>query len=264
MNSSDLRKEARNKLAGKWGKAALITLSYFAIIVIINIIEQHVSDTLSSIVSLIATIIEVPLAFGLVISFFKLYHGEDVNAFDFLSSGFSNFKKAWGIFLRIAVKMILPIIVLIIAIILIIAGFGGVIGAGVLTATDYESVSSSLNGTFSGIAIVGVILYIVSMVWLIIKFYYYQLAYLLSVDNEEMSSKDAVEKSAELMSGNRWKLFCLQFSFIGWAILASMTFGIGFLWLAPYIQFAVIAFYKKLNGDTIETTVVEDKPSSEE
>lgn len=258
MNSSDLRTEARNKLAGKWGKAVLIALAYAIIFVILNVIENHVSNAVKSIISLIVAIIEVPLGFGLVLSLFKLYNGEDSQAFDFLSLGFSNFKKSWGISLRILGKMILPIVALIISIVILIVAVGGSISSGILSTADYNSYSASLNGTFSGMAVIGVILYIASIVWLIIKSYSYQLAYVIAADNEDLSANEAVEQSAKLMNGNRWKLFCLQFSFIGWIILASFTLGIGFLWLAPYMQFATFAFYKALKGDTIETTIAEE------
>ena len=87
------------------------------------------------------------------------------------------------------------------------------------------------------------------MIWSITKSYYYQLAYLIAADNPEMSSKEAVLKSEELMNNKRGKLFCLQFSFVGWAILASFTLGIAYLWLLPYIQFALIAFYKYATGN---------------
>ena len=73
-----------------------------------------------------------------------------------------------------------------------------------------------------------------------------------------LTAKEAVEKSKELMTGNRAKLFWLELSFIGWAILAAVTFGIGYLWLLPYIQFATIAFYKFVSGDNsnVEAKVV--------
>ena len=35
------------------------------------------------------------------------------------------------------------------------------------------------------------------------------------------------------MEGNRWRLFCLQFSFIGWMLLSSLTFGLATLRCAP-------------------------------
>lgn len=79
---------------------------------------------------------------------------------------------------------------------------------------------------------------------------------LVAIDNPDMSSKDAVLKSQELMTGNRGKLFCLQLSFIGWSILASFTLGIGLLWLLPYMQFAIIAFYKHLNENSSNNEVI--------
>lgn len=107
--------------------------------------------------------------------------------------------------------------------------------------------------------LVGAILLVASLIWSITKSYYYQLSYIVSAEKPELSSKEAVKESEKLMAGKRGKLFCLQLSFIGWAILAIFTFGIGYLWLVPYTQFAIIAFYKFANGanNSIETTVVD-------
>ena len=76
--------------------------------------------------------------------------------------------------------------------------------------------------------------------------------------NSDLTAKEAVEKSQELMTGNRAKLFWLELSFIGWAILATIPFCIGYLWLLPYIQIATIAFYKFVIGDNsnVEAKVV--------
>jgi len=51
------------------------------------------------------------------------------------------------------------------------------------------------------------------------------------------------------MSGNRWRLFCVQISFIGWDILSTLlTFCIGILWITPYKQAATAAFYREISG----------------
>ena len=50
-----------------------------------------------------------------------------------------------------------------------------------------------------------------------------------------------------MMSGNRWRLFCLQFSFIGWDILSAVTLGAGSLWVRPYRQAAYAAFYREVS-----------------
>lgn len=48
------------------------------------------------------------------------------------------------------------------------------------------------------------------------------------------------------MDGHKWRFFVLQLSFIGWDILACCTFGIGYIWLAPYKNATYAAFYKDL------------------
>lgn len=259
MISSDFRTEARRKLAGKWGKTALIILAYFAISLVIGFIEGLFPDSTKGLFSIINAIIDIPLAFGLIISLFKVYNDEDVKTFDFLELGFSNFKKSWGITLQTALKMIVPIILVVVAYIILIVGT-----AGAVTSTMFLSSSASAGFTF--LTVIGFILLIASMIWAITKSFYYQLAYLIAVENPDMTSKDAVLKSEEIMQGNRAKLFYLQLSFIGWAILSTFTFGIGLLWLAPYMQFAVIAFYKYVSGNTqsVEATVEEPSKVDEE
>ena len=54
-----------------------------------------------------------------------------------------------------------------------------------------------------------------------------------------------------MMAGNRWRLFCLQFSFIGWDILCALTLGIGNLALRPYRHAAEAVFYRELCGGTV-------------
>ena len=79
MVSSDFRKEAREKLSGKWGKAACITLAYVFIFAVLGFIEGLFSDTIEALISIFATIIEVPLALGLIISLVKLFNNGQNN-----------------------------------------------------------------------------------------------------------------------------------------------------------------------------------------
>lgn len=69
--------------------------------------------------------------------------------------------------------------------------------------------------------------------------------YILS-EHPDMTASEAIAASKDLMYGNRWRLFCLQWSFFGWSILAALTLGIGNLWLTPYKQAAYAAFYRSL------------------
>lgn len=78
-------------------------------------------------------------------------------------------------------------------------------------------------------------------------FSYAMTEYILA-ENPELTPDEAIQASKSMMMGNRWRLFCLQFSFIGWDILATLAFGIGHLWLTPYKQAAYAAFYREVSG----------------
>lgn len=262
MISRDFRDEARRKLEGKWGKVALITLAYMVVFFVLGFIEGLLAEgsLLQSIFSIAVAIIEVPLAFGMIIALFKVYNSEDVKAFDFFSLGFKNFSKSWGITFQMILKLIVPIILIIVSLILIVAiGMGSLIFASANSAlTPSEAVAAAGSGL---VGFIGFILYIVAVVWVIMKSYYYSMSFIIAADDENLTSKEVVEKSKELMTGKRGKLFCLQFSFIGWAILASFTFGIGLLWLIPYVQFAIFAFYYFIaNKSNVDTSKVEESP----
>lgn len=245
MVLSDIRKQAREALAGKWGKGALITLVYFLFTFVLGFISGLVEDiaVLSFIVEIAIIVINVPVAFGLIASFIKLKRGEEVKAFDFITYGFNNFKRAWKIAGNILLKVWLPILLYVLATIALVF------------ATTFGLAASAISnsGSFVVIAsIIGIALYIAAFVYLFVKSLLYSLTYLVAYDNESMEAKDVVEESAKLMTGNRGKIVLLQLSFIGWAILTVFTLYIGMLWLIPYMQVAMVCFYEALKDKKVE------------
>ena len=78
-------------------------------------------------------------------------------------------------------------------------------------------------------------------------FSYAMTDYILAED-PELTADEAISQSKSMMMGNKWRFFCLQFSFIGWDILATLAFGVGHLWLTPYKQAAYAAFYREVSG----------------
>ncbi len=63
-----------------------------------------------------------------------------------------------------------------------------------------------------------------------------------------LTARQAIDKSKKMMYGYKWKFFCLGLRFIGWAVLSVLTLGIGFLWLAPYMQVSMAKFYEDIKG----------------
>ncbi len=73
--------------------------------------------------------------------------------------------------------------------------------------------------------------------------YTYAFAHTIMAEYPMLTPIEALRNSRNLMRGKRWKLFCLDFSFIGWILLSIPTCGIGLFFLIPYMQSARIAFY---------------------
>ncbi len=82
----------------------------------------------------------------------------------------------------------------------------------------------------------------------IIASYSYAMVPYLMAETPTLSAGEAIRRSKELMQGNKFRLFCLEFSFIGWGLLCILSFGIGFLWLVPYQKAARADFYREISG----------------
>ncbi|MDE6819443.1 DUF975 family protein [Bacteroides acidifaciens] len=92
----------------------------------------------------------------------------------------------------------------------------------------------------------------------VIKHYSYAMTDYILKEEPEMKNNAAIEKSMAMMENNKMKLFLLDLSFIGWAFLCILTFGIGFLFLQPYVQVSHAAFYEDLKaqqGGNVEAKV---------
>lgn len=261
MLASQIREKARNALSGKWGNAALLTLSYVVILFLIEWVAGLISGIipfLGFLISIALLVINIPISFGLVAIFMKLKRNEQVGYADFLTIAFSNIGNAWKVAGNIILKILPFIIGIVVSIFLMSFGIAASIFSVFSTSTHATATTASAGFGFLGI--IGFIGYIACIIALIPRTFSYALSYFILFDNPDMSGKEIVGKSQSLMMGNRWKLFCLSLSFIGWMILATLTFGIGYLWLIPYMMVAMICFYEELNG----TNVVENSSTVED
>ena len=74
------------------------------------------------------------------------------------------------------------------------------------------------------------------------------LCYHIVDDFPNLTAIDAIRNSFILMKGNTWRYCRLQFSFIGWVLVAMFTFGIGTILLVPYMMMANTMFYAEVSG----------------
>jgi uncharacterized membrane protein len=85
----------------------------------------------------------------------------------------------------------------------------------------------------------------------IIKSYSYSMSPYILKENPDMDAMEAINESMRLMDGHKMKLFLLDLSMIGWAILCCITCGIGTLFLTPYVYSCHAHFYEDLKKENM-------------
>ncbi|MCL2321530.1 MAG: DUF975 family protein [Oscillospiraceae bacterium] len=72
-------------------------------------------------------------------------------------------------------------------------------------------------------------------------------AYIMA-ENPEVGILEALNQSKLMMNGKKMDLFVLHLSFFGWFLLCIITFGIGVIFLIPYVSATTAEFYNELVG----------------
>ncbi|RYL92144.1 DUF975 family protein [Sporolactobacillus sp. THM7-4] len=210
MRISDIKKEARQSLAGYWAIGALLTFLVFLIDTVLpSILEIVTSGGLNQwlddqtplsvyYIEWIYSILLIPLYVAVLWFYLSLVRSKEpgiVHVFTIYND--------WKLSLKmIRASILMGIFVVLWSLLLVIPG--------------------------------------------VIKgFSYSQTLYILR-DHPEYSVLEAITESRKLMNGYKAKYFLLNLSFIGWAILAAIPALIGYLWFVPYFIASLSAFYNKL------------------
>lgn len=254
MTISELKKEARVKLEGKWIKAILITIVYLIIIGVLEMISALINNNaLKIIYSIAIMVINLPFSYGLVASMIKLSRNEEVGVLDFITLGLQSLQKVWSVFFNTFIRILLSVILFFVAICLFAISLA----------------QSMVGGEATPLLLVSIVLFIAATIYYIVKLLSYQLTSYILYDNQDATGKEIVLKSAELMKGNKWKYIGLGLSFIGWylliyvfyficayvnQILAGILIFVGVFLLSPYISISTINFYEDLADVTNNQT----------
>ena len=101
--------------------------------------------------------------------------------------------------------------------------------------------------------LLGSLLILVGLGITVPQYYAYSQAELILYDQLETDTYQgafyAIRQSRKLMKGYKGKLFLLDLSFIGWNLLAKMTYGVLNIMVLPYTATAYILFYEELKKE---------------
>ena len=163
-----------------------------------------------------------------------------------------------------ALAIALTLVVVLVA--FVAAAFvGGVVGMGysriILNLTDFQApdigtlfcrfqkgkyITTVKLIALRGACILGLMLLLI--IPGIIAGYSYAMTDFIMLDHPELTASQCMKASRKLMRGNKWRLFCLEFSFLGWRIAAAFTCGIGNFFLLPYNYTANAHFYRDISA----------------
>ena len=71
-------------------------------------------------------------------------------------------------------------------------------------------------------------------------------SYYLLLDFPQYSATELMKLGFRIMKGHKWELFCLQLSFLPLGLLCLLSFGIGTLWLVPYMNMTQTLYFLDL------------------
>ena len=83
----------------------------------------------------------------------------------------------------------------------------------------------------------------VAIVWSCVLSYLYRYCFTVLAEYPEVGAIEALRMARNMMRGRKWKLFCLDVSFIGWLLVGLYTVGLGLLYAVPYREMAFVTFY---------------------
>lgn len=87
----------------------------------------------------------------------------------------------------------------------------------------------------------------------IVKHYAYYMTKFIVSEYPKIPVTKALRISIIITSGHKMDIFITELSFLGWAILAAIPCGLGFIWLTPYTEMTMTNVYHALLTEAIET-----------
>ena len=82
----------------------------------------------------------------------------------------------------------------------------------------------------------------------IVKAYEYRMAPYILAEHPELSYREVLRMSSNMMDGQKMNAYILDVSFIGWHILSAITGGIvGVFWTNPYVYATDAELYLTLS-----------------
>ncbi|MCD8148076.1 MAG: DUF975 family protein [Clostridiales bacterium] len=114
----------------------------------------------------------------------------------------------------------------------------------------YLCMIPSLTGSYTmaavALTLLGCALMLIGCIVMIIVFLSWSMTVFILLEDSDIRMMDAIRQSRQMMRGKKGRFLGLGLSFIGWILFSLLSFGIGLLWIIPYLSQSQTCFYLEL------------------
>lgn len=223
MERIESKIRAKELLKGRWGNAVGATLVFWVISFIVSFIVGFLIPVLGGI---LGSLFSMYMLLCFVMYCIKLTEKEGIIKYGECFLDALTFFKILGAQILVGIiSMVIPFVII-------------CIGAMYIAFSKSPIAMIILS---SGIILGSIFSILVTLIFFTLPFIF--------IENDEIGVMDGIKKAIAISKGFKWKYFIFLLSFIGWIILATLSLGIGFLWLRPYLVLSTYLFYKHMIGE---------------
>ncbi|WP_313075182.1 DUF975 family protein [Lacrimispora sp.] len=109
-----------------------------------------------------------------------------------------------------------------------------------------------------------VLMYLLLLVGSLMCSIYFSQSFFILMESTDKGVLQSMRESVELMRGNKGRFFYIILSFTGMILLGYGSFGIGFLWIFPYVHCTFTEFYLDIKAEKTNIILASPMDSSYE
>lgn len=112
----------------------------------------------------------------------------------------------------------------------------------------------NLGRNIGGILLMGIFTWLWSLLLVIpgiIKALSYSMTPYIMADTN-CTAREAIKKSMAITKGHKGKIFVMALSFFWWYLLCTITFGLAYIYVGPYMAVSYAGLYDELKKEAIE------------
>lgn len=234
MRAAHFRESARSALQGYWGGAVLVSF----VASLLGVTTVFAGSGCSSIISSISSLVSMRTSPEMPEYDIGTYFDPEV------------YRQIFTVVTSIA--LIITGISLLCSLVYLIVSGACRLGCASFNLQLVDGDAPRFSALFSRFDRLGSCIAMEFLVWLytllwsllfivpgIVKSYSYAMTAFILTENPDLTAGEAITRSRHLMAGNRWRLFCLEFSFIGWELLCYVPLILGWAFFAAAIAVAI-------------------------